>query len=336
MTVLWDNNGTEQWRTTYDNNNGNDTVKDLTINYSGVYVTGCSESSGPKATTIKYNFSGGQDWVNNEFAGCNNSIQIFERQIGYGVKGPTTRLTDVFTTGYSGLYPSNCSGQTIRYTISGGVDWRKIYSTNRQLDLLSLKLDNAENVIVTGFDFSGNIFGNPVGYTIKYNNAGVLQWVNTLSSHSFLWLFDLALDPSGNAFVAGTASNDYIGNSIPVFENELNMSAYYITTKYETDNGGDNQDNFNSFTANKYNLSQNHPNPFNPSTTIKYSIPYSGFVSIKVYDMLGREIVQLANEFKESGNYDVIFDGSNLSSGVYIYRLQAGLFSDMKKMILIR
>ena len=83
-------------------------------------------------------------------------------------------------------------------------------------------------------------------------------------------------------------------------------------------------------------LSQNYPNPFNPDTKINYSAPNISFVTIKVYDVLGNEIATLINEEKKSGNYQVEFNGSNLSSGVYFYRMQAGNFSNTKKLILIK
>ena len=85
-----------------------------------------------------------------------------------------------------------------------------------------------------------------------------------------------------------------------------------------------------------YNLAQNYPNPFNPVTTIKYSIPESGNVSLKVYDILGNEVASLVNEEKGPGVYSVTFDASKLSSGVYLYKLQAGSFTESKKMLLMK
>ena len=88
--------------------------------------------------------------------------------------------------------------------------------------------------------------------------------------------------------------------------------------------------------ADKFSLSQNYPNPFNPTTTINFSIPKSGFVALKVFDVLGREVATLVNETKVAGNYTVDFDGSGLSSGVYFYRIEAGDFISMKKMMLTK
>ena len=86
----------------------------------------------------------------------------------------------------------------------------------------------------------------------------------------------------------------------------------------------------------KFELNQNYPNPFNPITTIKYSIRERGFVSLKIYNVLGKEIKTLVNEEKPSGNYEINFNAENLSSGIYFYKLQAGSFVKTKKMILLK
>ena len=81
----------------------------------------------------------------------------------------------------------------------------------------------------------------------------------------------------------------------------------------------------------------NYPNPFNPSTRISYSLPNSGYVSLKVYDILGREIETIVNEFQKAGTYAAHFDASNLASGIYFYELQVGNeFVETKKMLLMR
>ena len=85
-----------------------------------------------------------------------------------------------------------------------------------------------------------------------------------------------------------------------------------------------------------YKLSQNYPNPFNPATTIAYQIPQTGFVTLKVYDILGREVATLINEEKLAGSYEVQFIGNGLTSGIYFYQLKAGNYSETKKMILLK
>jgi hypothetical protein len=85
-----------------------------------------------------------------------------------------------------------------------------------------------------------------------------------------------------------------------------------------------------------YKLSQNHPNPFNPTTVINFSIPESGLVTVKVYNALGQEVAELLNEVKTAGSYAVNFNGSNLSSGMYIYKISAGSFSATRKMMLLK
>ncbi|HEX3074558.1 MAG TPA: T9SS type A sorting domain-containing protein, partial [Ignavibacteriales bacterium] len=85
-----------------------------------------------------------------------------------------------------------------------------------------------------------------------------------------------------------------------------------------------------------YSLSQNYPNPFNPATVIKYSIAEAGKVELKIYNMLGQEIKTLVNDMKNAGRYEVKFNASGLSSGVYIYRIKSGSFVQTKKLMLIK
>ncbi|MGD0339767.1 MAG: T9SS type A sorting domain-containing protein [Bacteroidota bacterium] len=86
----------------------------------------------------------------------------------------------------------------------------------------------------------------------------------------------------------------------------------------------------------EYGLFQNYPNPFNPSTVISYQLPVTGFVALKVYDVLGREVETLVNERQNAGSHSVTFNANNLPSGVYFYRMQAGSYSETKKLILLR
>lgn len=83
-------------------------------------------------------------------------------------------------------------------------------------------------------------------------------------------------------------------------------------------------------------LKQNYPNPFNPATTIKYELPVDTHVSLKLYDILGKEVLNLVNENKQAGYYQTELSAASLASGVYFYRLQAGGFVQTKKLVILR
>lgn len=85
-----------------------------------------------------------------------------------------------------------------------------------------------------------------------------------------------------------------------------------------------------------YSLSQNYPNPFNPNTVIKYSLADKNLVTVKIFDILGREVKSLINEVKDAGSYEVSFDASKLATGVYFYTIRSGNFTDTKKMLLVK
>jgi hypothetical protein len=102
--------------------------------------------------------------------------------------------------------------------------------------------------------------------------------------------------------------------------------------------GADNQpvNNINNSVPLVFSLSQNYPNPFNPTTKINYDLPKDCKVTMIIYDILGREVIKLVNEFKKAGRYTASFNGHNLSSGVYFYRIEAGEFVQSKKMVLVK
>ncbi|MCF8243065.1 MAG: immune inhibitor A [Melioribacteraceae bacterium] len=104
---------------------------------------------------------------------------------------------------------------------------------------------------------------------------------------------------------------------------------YYDTTTVNVDEDGINL-------PREYKLSQNYPNPFNPTTLINYQLPENGFVTLKVYDVLGREVTTLVNREMSAGKYRVELDASKLSTGVYFYQLKTGNFLEIKKMLLLR
>jgi hypothetical protein len=108
--------------------------------------------------------------------------------------------------------------------------------------------------------------------------------------------------------------------------NPINYTTYDIMTT-SVDDGN---------LVNNFDLAQNYPNPFNPSTSIKYTLAERGNVILKVYDVLGKEVATLVNANQEQGAHEINFDASNLSSGLYIYKIQAGNFTSSKKMMLLK
>lgn len=123
------------------------------------------------------------------------------------------------------------------------------------------------------------------------------------------------------SLIKGIGISGTVNNNIPVKLNTNNLTGI---------NNGKNSP------EKEFVLQQNYPNPFNPTTAISYQISKPGFVTLKVYDMLGKEIATLVNEEKPTGSYSVKFDASNLPSGVYVYRLSAGNFIKNQKMILAK
>lgn len=126
----------------------------------------------------------------------------------------------------------------------------------------------------------------------------------------------------------------------PYFDYKYSVLSDFVSFVGVTDNGKEIK-NRNSLSGDEqipksYKLYQNFPNPFNPTTNIKYSLPKAGFVTIKIYDILGRMIKQLINEYKDMGNYSLTFDGSNFASGIYFYKIETKDFVDTKRMVLVK
>ncbi len=131
------------------------------------------------------------------------------------------------------------------------------------------------------------------------------------------------------------ASNCEIGVFAYFVSGTLSSNSYVLNTRkasleIPTGIGNENETTFN------YTLEQNYPNPFNPVTNIKFSIPKNGQTAMKIYDILGNEVMTYFNQFLEAGNYNIHFDASNLSSGIYYYKLISKDFSQTKKMMLIK
>jgi hypothetical protein len=159
---------------------------------------------------------------------------------------------------------------------------------------------------------------------LKYSSSGVQQWAA---------IYNDAANGIDSAFVVQVAPNT--GNVYVTGSSYGTPSSGYdiVTVKYSQPVS---VNNHNSNLPVKFELYQNYPNPFNPKTIINYDLPKDSYVKIKVTDMLGREVATLVNQPMKAGENKVEFDGSNYPSGVYFYKLQAGDFTQTKKLILLK
>jgi len=158
--------------------------------------------------------------------------------------------------------------------------------------------------------------------TIKYSSTGAQQWLQEYNgpSNGNDKATSLAIDNTGNVYVTG--SSEGTGTSFD-----------FATIKYSQSVG---VQTISTEVPQKFFLSQNYPNPFNPSTTINFDMHKSGIVSIKVFDLLGKEMQELVKEFKPAGSYQITFDGSKFGSGVYFYEMQTNDFVETKRMLLVK
>ena len=141
-------------------------------------------------------------------------------------------------------------------------------------------------------------------------------------------------------FVDGNGTTTEINNYSFVDDELLTQKSFYRLKQIDFD-GTFSYSNEVEVDVNvpiKFSLEQNYPNPFNPSTSIQYAISSKQFVTLKVFDLLGREVATLVNEEKTAGSYEIEFGVKSLelSSGIYFYKLQAGSFVETKKMILLK
>jgi uncharacterized delta-60 repeat protein len=311
----------------------NDYAYALVVDPSGnVFVTGVTIGGVPLIekdyATVKYTSSGVQEWVNIYHGPAFDDIPS---AIALDPSG------NVIVTGKSDEPGTpDFAYRTIKYSTAGAVMWVATYNgpgyhnpTNDSVyyddEPTAMVVDGSGNIYVTGKSLG------PTHYdyaTVKYSSSGVQTWVmryNGLYGLANDQASAIALDPTtGGVAVTGFSANSMGG---PI--------AYdYLTIKYLSTptgiNGNENE------TPDGFSLMQNYPNPFNPSTVISYRLSVNSFVSLKVYDITGKLVKVLVDEQKDAGSYEVRFDGTNLSSGIYFYKLETGQFTDVKRMNLVK
>lgn len=205
------------------------------------------------------------------------------------------------------------------------------------------------------FSMGGNVAdGNPLqgllpvelssfSYSVNANNV-VLNWTTESEKNNKgfeIYRKYINSEWKKIGFIAGSG-NTNSHKTYTFSDNNLESNTYNYKLKQMDYNGNFQYFNLNSIVSigapQKYDLKQNYPNPFNPSTTIQYTIPNDAFVSIKVYDVTGREIADLVNSQVKAGFYSVVLNANSyqMSSGIYFYKITAGKYTNIKKLMLIK
>jgi photosystem II stability/assembly factor-like uncharacterized protein len=252
-------------------------------------------------------------------------------------------------TGWTTYYSGGGNSQLMK-TTNGGANWTMQLSTTNFRIMYDVFFINQNTGWVSGYR-----------HLIEKTTDGGASWVvqNDLESAGGLYSIYFKDENTGwtvGDYYSSNATSCYYttnGGSNWLKENSVTSGGRiekvrfssptngWIAGQYgkvfKTDNAGGLTGISNAAAApEKFELSQNYPNPFNPSTKISFAIPKTGFVSLKVYDVTGKEVRTLVNDLKSAGNYSVDFNASNLSSGIYFYRIESEGFSRTMKMILVK
>lgn len=257
----------------------------------------------------------------------------------------------VFTdslNGYAIFDDMNNAGGYIAKTTDAGNNWNITKFDNLRSGFGMFFTDSRTGFISSdnGYIFKTYFGGTPVELTDFssniINSCVELSWTTATETNNNGFNIERSTNKNSDwqtiGFVSGNGTSTEIHNY--KFSDNLTIEGTYYYRLKQIDHDG-------SFTysevievslgsVNSFELSQNYPNPFNPTTTIKYSIAEKSNVTLKVFDILGREITTLVNSELSAGNYNIQFDASSLASGVYIYSIKAGNFSSSKKMLLVR
>ena len=237
---------------------------------------------------------------------------LFVGTFGGGVFRSTNNGTN-WTPANNGLTDANVFALAVSGTnLFAGTFSRVFISTNNGTSWTPANSGMTYYIVYSLVVFGTNLFAGTNGGVFLSTNNG-MSWTE---ANTGLTNTPVALIVSGSNLFAGTDSNRVWRRPLSEMITDVEDQSNEIPSQFV--------------------LEQNYPNPFNPSTTINFSVPSSEFVTLKVYDILGKEVATLVNEEKQAGYYSVNFNASNLATGLYIYKLQAGNFVQTKKMILLR
>jgi len=315
-TIKYDLSGAQQWIRKDTLINGSDDVIGMTTDASGKIIVTCNH--GFNILTMKYDISGGRLWKK-IYAGIGGDYYDGVTDLAVDLSG------NVYLTGNS-VRTTGGGGEdflTLKYDASGNLLWDRFYDgTYGDGDYSKgISVDGDGNAYITGVAFDLNFDFNYM--TIKYDTDGTQKWKISYDG-GFTHRSDdakaIALDPSGNVVVTGISSRGANFDDI-------------TTVKYSQTTG---IQQISSEIPYKYSLSQNYPNPFNPVTNLEFGISKQGFVSLKIYNMLGKEVATIVNSNLNPGTYKYDFDAAELTSGIYFYKLETENFFAIKKMMLVK
>ncbi|MEO8209099.1 MAG: SBBP repeat-containing protein [bacterium] len=315
-TIKYDAAGVSQWIRKDTLTGGSDDVIGMEIDPSGNIIVSCNY--GFDLVTYKYNSAGARLWKKS-YTGI--SGDYYDRVTGLTLD----QSGNIYLTG-SSVRTTGSGGEdflALKYDPSGNQLWESFYNgTGNDGDYSkAIAVDGAGNVYITGITYQTNF--NFDFMTIKYDAVGMQKWKINYDggfNNNRDEAIAIALDPSGNVIVTGIANRGV-------------NTEDYTTIKYSQSVG---IAQISSNIPDAYSLSQNYPNPFNPATNLEFGISELGFVSLKVYNNLGKEIATLVSDNLSPGLYKIDFDATDLTSGIYFYKLETGNFTATKKMLLIK
>ncbi len=199
---------------------------------------------------------------------------------------------------------------------------------------------------------NGNLAAEPYeGMLVSFDSVTITSIDPVFSEPTEFWISNssqaVLVRRDGRNKYSNALADTIIGSTIVKVGNKFSNvtgilyysnGRYKVTPRTNADFSGFNPTTIrrDNVVAKEFALEQNFPNPFNPSTTLRYSLPSEGMVSLKIYNILGQEVATLVNEYQTNGVYSVKFDASKLSSGMYLYRITSGDFSQVKKMLLLK
>ena len=249
------------------------------------------------------------DDINNYFAGTYSGQAAIYKSTDFGMSwyasGPTIywfAIASIINNSSNTLFASSLDAMGVNRSTDNGSTWEYFTSGIPQINQDIVLISNESDQIFASSGF---------GVYISVDNGET--WTDYLSGLSNNYIFSFGINSKGILF-AGTGG-DGVYRTI-----QSTLSVETVSTNIPYD----------------FYLLQNYPNPFNPVTTISYQIREQELVQLKVHDILGREVATLVNEIKPSGSYQVEFNASKLPSGIYLYKLISGNFTETKKLILMK